>query len=181
MIEEVWKDVVGFNGIYQVSNLGNVKSITRILKTKRNRWGQADVKRTIKGRFLPVFDNGHGYKLVVLSLGNNKTKKYYIHRLVATAFIPNPSNLPEVNHIDLNKSNNCVENLEWCCRKYNIQHAIKNGARRFVGKKIICLETGIIYQNSIIAGMETGINPAGIRMNTCGKNNCAGGFHWKQI
>jgi len=181
MTEEIWKDVAGYEGLYQVSNLGNVKSITRMLKTKRNRWGQVDAKRTIKGRFLPVFDNGHGYKSVNFSLGNNKTKKYYIHRLVATAFIQNPYNMPEVNHKDLNKKNNNVDNLEWCSRKENINHAIRNGVDWSRGKKIMCVETGKVYRNSIVAGKETGILSAGIRMNLCGKHKYAGGYHWIHV
>lgn len=94
MAEEIWKDVVGYEGLYKVSNLGNVYSnyVHRSLKQGNHR---------------------DGYKFVILNK-NGKSKYMSVHRLVATAFIPNQDDLPEVNHKDEDKTNNCVDNLEWC-------------------------------------------------------------------
>ena len=95
------------NGLYQVSNLGRVRSLDRIVKdTTKDRY------QKLKGKEMKFTDNGNGYKLVFLTINGKKENKY-VHRLVCEAFIPNPENLMEVNHKDLNKSNNCVQNLEW--------------------------------------------------------------------
>ncbi len=103
-IQEVWKPIDGFPG-YEISNLGKVKSPNKILKTT---------------------PNYSGYHLVTLC----NSKKYItprVHRLVAKAFIPNPNNLPEVNHLDGDKSNNKASNLIWCSSKQNMRHAIETG------------------------------------------------------
>lgn len=107
-MEELWKDIEGFEGLYQVSNLGNVKSLKRNIILKP---GIVAYKKTKE----------NGYYIV-----NLKSKPFYIHRLVAEAFIPNPENKPQINHIDCNKRNNNVKNLEWVTREENIQHAYKN-------------------------------------------------------
>ena len=103
--KRIWKDIPGYEGLYQVSNTGQVRSLgnnkskkTKILKT------MADTK---------------GYKRLTL-YKNSKKKTYKVHRLVAQAFIPNPNDLPEVNHKDENKANNAVWNLEWCTHEYNM-------------------------------------------------------------
>ena len=101
-MEGIWKDIEGCEDLYQVSNMGRVRSLRRniILKSKIER---------------------NSYERVRLST-NNIPKDYSVHRLVANAFIPNPDNLPQVNHKDENKTNNCVANLEWCDGKYNINY-----------------------------------------------------------
>ena len=104
MNNEVWKDILGYEGLYQVSDKGRVKSIG---------YG--------KERILKPANNGRGYLLVGLCK-NNEKKHFLVHRIVAQAFIPNPNNLPEVNHRDENKENNRVENLEFCDRKYNCNY-----------------------------------------------------------
>lgn len=103
---EIWKDVVGYEGKYQVSNLGRVKSL--------------NYNRTGKEQILKTQTNRYGYLYVCLGSNHNKVR---IHRLVAEAFIPNPYNLPEVNHKDLNRANNVVDNLEWATREYNIDYS----------------------------------------------------------
>lgn len=114
---EIWKDVEGYEGLYQVSNLGRVKSLTHYIIKENYK------PREVKGKILtPFFDRPKGYMSVSLSK-NNKIKLQRIHRLVAQAFIPNPDNLIQINHKDGNKSNNNVENLEWCSCKDNIRHA----------------------------------------------------------
>lgn len=105
--EEVWKDVEGYNGDYQISNLGNVKSF----KYK-------------KPRILKPHYDKRGYARLILRKDNNDFG-HYIHRLVAQAFIPNPNNYPEVNHKDENPRNNTISNLEWCTKKYNNNYGTK--------------------------------------------------------
>lgn len=123
MLEE-WRDVVGLEGLYQVSNLGNVKSLDRtITQTSAN---GIEYTRLMKGKMLSLNKtNGHGYPIVSLGNGVQGLKNYYIHRLVAEAFIPNPENLPQVNHIDEDKTNNTLENLEWCTHSYNNTYGTK--------------------------------------------------------
>lgn len=107
---EIWKDIEGFEGHYQVSNFGRIKSLSR------------KSGNTIKKeRILKPRDHTHGYSEV--SLGKDmKFKNKFVHRLVAIAFIPNPDNKPQVNHINENKQDNRVENLEWVTAKYNINY-----------------------------------------------------------
>lgn len=126
MSEEIWKDIKGYEGIYQVSNLGRVKSLPRFHKTKNGYYSKVKILTPIK--------NDRGYLLVGLSK-EWKKQKIFVHRLVAEAFIPNPNNLPQVNHInEFEKDNNCVENLEWCSCKYNCNYGTRNS--RIRGNKI---------------------------------------------
>jgi len=107
MIEE-WRPIEGYEGLYDVSSYGRVRSLDRY--DNRNCFR--------KGHILKQSNDGRGYMSIVLCL-NGIFKRYLIHRLVAQTFIPNPDNLPQVNHKDENKSNNRIENLEWCNQKYN--------------------------------------------------------------
>lgn len=112
---EVWKDIEGYEGLYQVSNLGRVLSLAR---TRKNRWGQ-DVP--VLERILTPRINDKGYLRVALSK-DDVSKDFFIHRLVAMAFIPNPNNYPIINHMNEVKTDNRVENLEWCTHKYNVNY-----------------------------------------------------------
>ena len=114
-MQEIWKDIKGYEGLYQVSNLGRIKSLER--KTFGEKYGVHKLKEKIlkKGKC-------GKYNIVVLRK-DKKNKTLYIHRLVAKAFINNPKKYPEVNHKDGNTINNNVENLEWCNRSYNIKHS----------------------------------------------------------
>ena len=112
---EIWKDIPSWENSYQISNCGRVKSLEKI--RFRRKGGNALYKTKILS-----FSYDRGY--LGVNIQNNKfVKHYWIHRLVAIVFIPNPLNLPEVNHRDLNKSNNHAENLEWVTHKQNITHA----------------------------------------------------------
>lgn len=107
-MEEIWKEIEGFNGDYWVSNLGRVKS----LKYK-------------KERILKPRSEGKGYLAVALHKGKIR-ENWKVHRLVATYFIPNPNNYPDINHIDENKQNNHADNLEWCDKTYNNNYGHRN-------------------------------------------------------
>ena len=115
-MEEIWKDIAGYEGLYQISNKGRVKSLNRLVKDTTK-----DRVQKIRGRILKYCDNGKGYKMVYLNK-NRERKNYYVHRLVAETFIPNPKQLPEVNHKDLNKANNKISNLEWITELDNKRH-----------------------------------------------------------
>lgn len=109
-MQEIWEPIRGYEGLYEVSNFGNVKSLPR------------KGTRTNNEYLLKKCTYKTGYEYVLLS-NNNKKKKHKIHRLVADAFIPNPNNYPCVNHIDENKQNNNVQNLEWCTVSYNNRYS----------------------------------------------------------
>jgi hypothetical protein len=114
-----WRAIKGYEGLYEVSDTGLVRSLDRT--DRLNRFKRGAIKATC--------DNGRGYLCVNLK-ANGKQAQKTVHRLVATAFIANPDNLPEVNHIDGNKVNNSVSNLEWCNRADNLKHAFKNGLNK---------------------------------------------------
>lgn len=107
-MEEIWKDNEGYEGMYQVSNMGRVRSLRRNIILRQG------ISR--------------GYYILILSK-NGKRLTNKVHRLVANAFISNPNNYPIVNHKDENKTNNCVNNLEWCDSKYNINYGTGNKKR----------------------------------------------------
>ena len=113
--EEIWKDIIGYEGFYQVSSLGRVRSLDMYVKCGYGSY------RLRKGKVLSSVIKDNGYLQLKLYC-NGKLYKKYVHRLVAQAFIPNPDNLPEVNHLDEDKTNNNVTNLEWCDHKYNLNY-----------------------------------------------------------
>lgn len=114
-MEEIYKDIEGYEGLYKVSNLGNVKSVGRYVLCKD---GQ---HKPIYEKIISPGNNGAGYLFVYL-WKDNKSKRYYIHQLVAKTFIENPNNYTKVNHKDFNKANNTVDNLEWCTDSLNMAH-----------------------------------------------------------
>lgn len=114
---EVWCDVDGYDGLYQISNFGRVLSLPRTV-----RQGKHGKTRTVGGTILRPTDNGAGYLIVGLRCGN-KRKNFYIHRLVAEHFLPNCTGGEYVNHKDYNTHNNHVGNLEWCTQRENIRHS----------------------------------------------------------
>lgn len=119
-MKEIWKDIDGYKGIYQVNSIGVVKRI------KAPRGGRSRVGKILKPSIV------EGYYMIHLC-ADNKHKQINVHRLVAQSFIPNPNNKPQVNHKDCNKLNNSIDNLEWVTYKENSHHAIRNN--RYVWQK----------------------------------------------
>ena len=132
--QEIWKDVVGYEGLYQVSNLGRVKSYDKVVPQYfKDGRGKVDMHRKGKIMKISVYKR-EGYCYISLSK-NGVKKKHKIHRLVALAFIlnPNPKEFDMINHIDGNVGNNKVSNLEWINNRGNQIHAIEIGLNKFVG------------------------------------------------
>jgi hypothetical protein len=141
-MEEIWKEIEGYEN-YEVSNMGRVRSIDRTI------YQEGFGERRLKGRLVKPWHNGYGYYKVSLGSyaapdGKRKHPTEFVHRLVAEAFIPNPDNLPQVNHIDYDRKNNKMTNLEWCTAKGNMEHSHdrlfnhKNICRSNTGYKYIC-------------------------------------------
>lgn len=123
---EEWKDIKGYEGKYQISNLGNVRSLWRYKPSGRGKY----VSKEVLVKELKSIRSGSlGYRIVTL-MDDGKRDRRHIHRLVAEAFIPNPENKPNVNHIDYNPSNNNVNNLEWCTQRENVIHSVCNFPKR---------------------------------------------------
>lgn len=122
---EIWKDVVGWEGFYLVSNFGRIRSLDRIVKGGSNQNG-----RLIKGRIRKTIISKGYVSVNLLDKNNGKSTRNSVHVFVAKAFIPNPENKPCVNHIDGNKQNNNVYNLEWCTYTENARHAINTGLKK---------------------------------------------------
>jgi hypothetical protein len=153
------KEIIGFEN-YTIDERGNVFS------KKRN-------------RYIKPFNNKYGYPSIYLC-SDGKRKFFLIHRLVATAFIPNPDNLKEINHKDENPANPTADNLEWCTRKYNNTYGNRTEkCIESLGNKVMCVETKQVFRSIREAERLTGIKAPAICMVCNGKRNTAGGFTWK--
>lgn len=168
-----WKEVKGYEGMYLVSDDGEVISLPRDVHTS-NSSGEIIVHR--KAKRLKPHLRGRGDNLYpsVSLTKDNETKCYSIHRLVAIAFIPNPNNLPEVNHKDENPLNNRVENLEWCDRQYNIEYSKAKSIEQYLNGEKIAEYKSIAYAQQI-----TGISRTAINNALKGWSCTAGGYEWK--
>lgn len=157
---EIFKDIEGYEGLYQISNLGNVKSLKfgkeRILKPGKNKYNYLQVVLTKQG----------------------KVKGYLVHRLVAMAFILNPNNFREINHRDEDKTNNRVENLEWCDRKYNINYGTRTEK---YSKQVLCVETNKIYSSTRQVERQLGFYRSAISNACTGKLKQAYGYTWRYV
>lgn len=175
MEKERWKPIPGYEGIYEASTLGRIRSVSRYIN---GRWGMTFRKSHI----LSPNDVHDGYQQVKFSINGVKSQPL-LHRLVAETFIPNPMNLPQVNHKDGNKSNNRVENLEWCTASENSLHRNRILHRETGRPKrgVICLETGIKYDSSHHASRGMGISQGNIFSVCQGKYQTAGGYHFEFV
>ena len=185
-MEEIWKDIEGYEGIYQVSNLGRVRSLDREVPNY-NAAGYVGTK-ILRGKILkPCKMANSGYMEVHLK-SNGQGKHGRIHRLVAEAFIPNPDNLPEINHKDEDKTNNRADNLEWCDRQYNINYGTGKWRRKkFNARPVEQLTTDgkVIarYDNASQAARAVGCDPSTINAVCRVKPHCntAKGYRWKYL
>ena len=166
---EIWKDIKGFEGKYQVSNLGRVKSL--------------DYNHTKKEKILKPGFNGHYYFVQFCIKGRRGvTKNFFVHRLVASAFLENPDNLPCVNHRDENKQNNCVSNLEFCTHQYNSTYNnvhIKKGKKK--AKKVGCYKDGELIKvyDSIRSVKIDGFLPSKVILCCQGNRKSHSGYQWR--
>ena len=184
-MEEIWRDIKNYEGLYQVSNLGRVKSLSRYIR----HWRGGLLFR--EGRIMTPRVNKYGY--LQLSLNKNgKYKTFTVHQLVAKAFVPNPNKFPAVNHIDENKTNNIVDNLEWCENKYNCNYGTRNKRIKYYQKNDTKKSKPILqysltgefikeYPSIHEANRQTGIDRKSI-MSVCKQiknHKTAGGYVWK--
>lgn len=181
-MEEIWKDIEGYEGLYQVSNLGMVRSLGRDLMRK-SRYGTM-APYHIAGRVLKPLHSQGDYCYVHLFDKDGTSTNHKVHRLVAKAFVPNPDNLNEVNHVDEDKDNNRADNLEWCKHVDNCNHGTRN--ERSAVKRSIQVEQMTLdghhvafYQSACEASRQTGIARKGI--NDCCRRHIktAGGYLWR--
>lgn len=164
-MQEIWKAVVGYEGLYEVSNLGRVKSLPR--------------NGTCMSEKILKYSIDKGYRQVILSK-NDKRKSAKIHKLVAMAFLPNENNFPCINHKDENKQNNDVSNLEWCSYAYNNTYNDRaKKASKKTGKKVLCVELNTIFDSLADAERATKIKAGNICWCCKGKWLSAGGYHWR--
>ncbi len=176
-MNEEWRPVKGYEGLYEVSDLGRVRSL--------NWCGSGTMKVLVLG------SHSAGYKQIYLHKDGNK-KPHSVHRLVAESFLPNPKNLPQVNHKDLNKTNNCVENLEWCTASQNAIHYRRNSiiavGTRSSKKRNTCrpitqfdADGNIIgnWENCLTIKHSCGYNQTSIFECCEGKRKTAYGYIWR--
>lgn len=176
---EIWKNIKGYEGLYQVSDKGRVKSLERIVTRKNGR------KFTVKERVLKPGLTKDGYPIVALHTGN-KQKTLTVHRLVCTAFHENIENKPCVNHINENKTDNRASNLEWCTYKENNNHGTHTAraakaCSKPVGQYTLDSELVKIWASPCEAGKQGGFDPGTISKVANGKRKKHKGFVWKYI
>lgn len=176
---EIWKDIPGYEGYYQASTFGNIRSVDRIIAVNRK---GISYNLHIKGKLLvPVV---HWDNRVVVSLAKGGKKIINIGRLVALTFIPNPHNFPEINHKDENPRNNCVWNIEWCEKYYNLLYGTRiERCSKGKWKKVKQYDknTGVLINtyDSLKSVEEAGVCKAKLVSACCrGKSKTAGGYIW---
>ena len=169
-MKEKWKSIIGYENIYEVSNLGDVRVILK----------SGNDYRAMKQEYV-----GNGYRRITLSK-NGVAKHFSVHRLVAQTFIPNPDNLPQVNHIDEDKTNNRVDNLEWCTPKYNINFGNSLAKRAKSQSKAVLvtkIDTGekMVFESRNLAAKMLEVDMRHLKYCLDGKLKKHHGFEFENI
>lgn len=170
---EIWKDIPGWENKYQISSLGNVRSL--------------NFKQTGKIKVMSGITDIRGYKSIAFRPNGSKSrqKHYMIHRLVAEAFIPNTENKPFVNHKNGKRDDNRVDNLEWVTRSENEKHKIyvlnKKSGTLIPPKPVKCIETGEIFHSQTEAAKKNGVTQGAISAALYGKTKISAGYHWEFV
>lgn len=184
MSNEIWKDVVGFEGLYKISNYGRIIACER--KIHREKYGSY----TIPQKFLkPTYDKDNYLKT---AFRNREGERFYfrVHRVVAEAFLPNENNLPEINHKDGVKDNNYVGNLEWCTTKYNINYSYnklgrkgQNGGMNRRVQKINPKTLEVISEYESIREASESVGSKSTAINNClnGRTKTSFGYIWRFV
>ncbi len=173
-MQEIWKDIPGYEGLYQVSNQGNIKSFVKSAKHQN------------QSHLLKQYVNNSGYLYVQLYTHKGKRKHFLVHKLVAMAFLENQNNYPCVNHKDENKLNNCVDNLEYCTYQYNNAYGTAK-IRAFVTKSNPVQQLTIdgvwlaTYHSPATAAKLLGISTNAITQCCNGKRKYACGYKWQYV
>lgn len=167
-----WRPVVGYEGLYEVSSCGEVRSLPNVSKA-----------RVTKVRVLKPAVDKIGYVYVCLTK-DKKTKRCTVHRIVAKAFIENKGNKEQVDHIDGNKTNNNAANLRWATRSENLMnpstHWRRSGENAIGAKRVRCIETGEVYFSASEASRSLGFKKLAVKNAIARKGKC-GGYHWEYI
>lgn len=175
MMEE-WRDITGYEGMYQVSNLGHVRSLDRVVNSRPG------LKQSLCGKALKI-NNCAGYSVVGLHK-NGITKNKLVHRLVAIAFLTKPFGKNYINHKDYDPSNNRVDNLEWCTQAENIAYSmghIREGKRKNQGRPVIAINvvTGNMFEFECMNDAEKyGFSQGSVGMCCQGKRKTHKGYKW---
>lgn len=172
---EIWKDIHGYEKKYQVSNEGRIRSL------RYN--GGNHIKEMVPN------DNGHGYLSVALCDGGGKRRLCYVHRLVADAFLPNPNNLPQINHIDHDRKNNKADNLEWCSIRYNLMYGTTHTSsietlrkthpsRKAIAQYDLCGKLIRVFMSQKDVEREIGISASSVSSCCHGRIKQTGGYRF---
>lgn len=180
MKKEIWRDITGYEGRYQISDFGRVKSLERTFIDR------AGHKRHTKERILKLCTDRYGYLYVLLYYGSGMRKRFLVHRLVCEAFHDNSENKPCVNHIDENKTNNTANNLEWCTVAENNRHGTlyARSAKTLskpVGQYTLDGKLIKVWQSAHEVQRQLGFTPSSICEVARGKRKTAYGYIWKYI
>lgn len=182
--EEIWKDIEGYEGLYQVSNKGRVKSLERDIIRKNGR------KYHVKERILKDAPEGHGYFQVCLYDAKGRNKRLRVHRLVAETFIPNPEDKTQVNHKDEDKTNNHVDNLEWMTCKENNNYGTRTeragkAIAKALGKPVAQYSKDEVlikvWQSTMEVQRQCGFNQSHISAVARGTRKSCGDFVWRYV
>lgn len=178
LFNDNWKDIPLYDGYYQASTNGLIRSCDRLIKQKGHK---NNYVRKMRGTILKPKELNSGY-LVVWLCKDGKTKAVSVHRLIAETFLTNTDKTKnEVNHKNGNKQDNRVENLEWCTRSYNILHSYNNPQRGKNSVKVLCKNTGVVYNSILEASIYCKMNYSTFKKRLNCDNVEISGYLWKKL